>query len=96
MPAMPKIILEGHIVIPGSDLAEVMAELPTHIQLTREEEGCLRFDVTQSSGAENVFLVSEEFIDRAAFEAHQRRVESSDWGRVASNVERNYQVTEAD
>lgn len=93
---MPKIILEGHIVVSDRDLAAVMAELPTHIQLTRQEEGCLRFDVTQSPHAENVFFVSEEFIDQAAFEAHQRRVKSSDWGRVASNVERHYQVTEGD
>lgn len=93
---MTKIVLQGHIVVPDIDLAAVMAELPTHIQLTRQEEGCLRFNVTQNSGAENVFLVSEEFIDRVAFEAHQQRVKSSDWGRVASNVERHYQVTEAD
>lgn len=87
---MPTIVLEGHIVVSDRDFAAVMAELPTHIQLTRQEEGCLLFEVTQSPGAENVFFVSEEFIDRAAFEAHQHRVKSSDWGRVASNVERHY------
>ncbi|WLD59630.1 antibiotic biosynthesis monooxygenase [Salinispirillum sp. LH 10-3-1] len=91
---MPKIILEGHIVVSDADLAAVMAELPAHIQLTRLEEGCLHFEVTQSPGAENVFFVSEEFIDRASFEAHQSHVKSSEWGRVASNVERHYQVTE--
>lgn len=93
---MHKIVLEGHIVVPGSDLAAVMAELPTHIRLTRQEEGCLRFDVTQSPDAENVFFVYEEFVHRVAFEAHQQRVKSSDWGRVAANVQRHYQVTEAD
>lgn len=93
---MPRIILEGHIVIPGSDLAKVLGELPNHIHLTRQEAGCLHFDVTQSPDAENVFLVFEEFTDRAAFEGHQRRVESSVWGRVTSSVERHYQVTEAD
>lgn len=93
---MPKIILEGHIVVSDTDLAAVVAELPIHIQLTLQEEGCLRFDVTQSQGADNVFWVSEEFIDQAAFEAHQRRVKSSNWGRVASNVERHYRVTEAE
>ena len=89
---MSKIILEGHIMVSDADLPAVKAELPIHIQ----EEGCLRFDVTQSPGTGNVFFVSEVFIDQAAFEAHQRRVRLSDWGRVASNVERHYQVTEAD
>lgn len=93
---MPRILLEGHIVIPDSDLTKVLRELPTHVQLTRQEAGCLRFDVTQSPDAESVFLVFEEFADRAAFEAHQRRVESSVWGSVTSGVERHYQVTEAD
>src|SRR5690554_4326450 len=84
--AMSKIILEGHIVVAGSDLAAVMAELPTHIRRTWQEEGCLCFDVTQSSSNNNVFFVYEEFIDRAGFEAHQQRVKSSDWGRVAADV----------
>ncbi len=38
---MSKLILEGHIVVSDTDLAKVMAELPAHIELTRNEEGCL-------------------------------------------------------
>jgi autoinducer 2-degrading protein len=94
VPGMSKIILQGHIVVADTDLAKVMAELPTHIELTRNEEGCLRFEATQSPEAENVFYVYEEFTDRVAFEAHQQRVKSSDWGKVAANVQRHYQVTE--
>ena len=93
---MPKIILEGHIVVPGSDLAAVTAALPTHTQLTRQEAGCLRFDVIQDPETESIFLVYEEFIDRAAFEKHQRRLRSSEWGRAAANVQRHYQVREVD
>lgn len=93
---MSKIILEGHIVVSDTDLATIMDELSGHIELTRRENGCLRFEVTQSPDVENVFYVYEEFIDRAAFEAHQQRVKLSGWGRVALNVERHYQVTEAD
>lgn len=93
---MSKIILEGHVVVSDTDLASIMDELSGHIELTRRENGCLRFEVTQSTDAENVFYVYEEFIDRAAFEAHQQRVKLSDWGRVALSVERHYQVTEAD
>lgn len=58
------------------------------------EAGCLKFEVTQNPANRNVFFVYEEFIDRIAFDAHQERVLRSDWGRVAANVQRYYQVTE--
>lgn len=93
---MPKIILEGHIVVSDADLPAVMAELPTHVQLTRQEAGCLCFHVNQKEEAGNVFYVYEEFIDQGAFEEHQRRVQSSKWGIAAANVQRHYQVTEAE
>ncbi len=93
---MPKIILEGHIVVSDADLPAVMAELPTHVQLTRQEAGCLCFHVNQSEEADNVFYVYEEFIDQGAFEEHQRRVQSSNWGIAAANVQRHYQVTKAE
>ena len=92
---MSKLILKGHIVVSGTDLAKVVAELPTHIALTRNEDGCLFFEVTQSSYTPNVFYVYEEFTDRVAFDAHQQRVKSSAWGKAATNVQRHYQVTEA-
>lgn len=92
---MSKFILEGYIVVPNSDLAQVLAELPAHIELTRNEAGCLCFEVTQSLEDANVFYVYEEFIDRGGFEAHQQRVKSSDWGKAAANAQRHYQVTEA-
>ena len=92
---MPKVVLKGHIVVPETDLASVLAELPTHIALTHEEEGCLRFEVKQNPETGNVFSVYEEFSDRVAFEAHQRRVQASVWGKITVNAERHYQVTEA-
>lgn len=46
--AMSRVILEGYIVVPENDLAAVSAELATHIELTRKEEGCLQFDVAQT------------------------------------------------
>lgn len=92
---MPKVILKGHIVVPETDLAPVLAELPTHIALTLEEEGCLRFEVEQHREAGNVFSVYEEFSDRVAFEAHQQRVRASAWGKITVDVERHYEITEA-
>lgn len=53
---MSKLILEGYIVVPNSDLAQVLAELPAHIELTRNEAGCLCFEVSQSLEAANVSM----------------------------------------
>lgn len=92
---MPKIILKGRLLVPDSDLWAVMAGLPTHIDLTRKEEGSPRFDVIQDETAQNVFSVYEEFRDQTVFDAHQERVRSSDWVEIASNAQRWYHVTEA-
>ncbi|HEX5678247.1 MAG TPA: putative quinol monooxygenase [Alcanivorax sp.] len=91
---MPKVILTGRIIVPDSDFKSVIAALPTHIDLSRNEKGCLRFDVTQSAEDKNIFNVYEEFIDDAAFQRHQSRVRSSVWGDVAANAERHYEVKE--
>ncbi len=92
---MSKLALKGHIVVLPEDLASVEAELPEHIKLTRLEEGCLKFDVTQDPENQSVFWVYEEFVSRAAFEAHQKRVRTSEWGKVAANAERHYEITES-
>lgn len=65
-----------------------------HIELTRKEEGCLAFNVTQDIKNKNIFNVHEAFINRKAFEAHQLRVQKSDWGNASMNVERHYQINE--
>lgn len=88
------VVLQGHIVVPDTDLLAVRAELPNHIELTRNEVGCLRFDVTQDPNDPHVFVVYEVFVDRVAFEAHQQRVGTSAWGRVAAAAERHYSVSE--
>ncbi|OFE13478.1 antibiotic biosynthesis monooxygenase [Pseudohongiella acticola] len=93
---MPRITLKGHIVVPDHDLQAVMAELPAHITLTRQEEGCLLFEVHQDPDTPNFFSVHEEFTDRAAFDTHQQRIQTSDWGRVASSAERHYEITETE
>lgn len=90
---MSKVTLQGHIVVPEDDLAHVQAELPRHIELSKKEEGCLVFLVSQDEKHRNIFNVYEEFVDRAAFDAHQARVKSSVWGKVTANVERQYTTT---
>ena len=90
---MSKVILKGHIIVPTADIAAVTQELVTHIALTRQESGCLVFEVSQDADNANRFDVYEKFVDRDSFSSHQDRVRASKWGRVTVNVERHYQIT---
>lgn len=90
------VILSGHIIVPDKDLGIVLAALPTHIELSLSEPGCLVFEVTQRPDNPTVFDVYEEFVDRSAFDNHQRRVRNSHWGRVTMDVERHYAIDQID
>ncbi|MFQ1805859.1 putative quinol monooxygenase [Aeromonas veronii] len=74
---MNKVILKGFIIVLYNDLTAVKNELDNHIQLTRSETGCLIFKVNQDPLNPCRFDVYEEFVDEAAFQAHQARVKSS-------------------
>ena len=89
-----KVILQGHIVVPDDDLETVIQALTIHKELTLAEPGCIVFRVSQSSLQPNRFEVYEEFTNREAFEAHQNRMKTSDWGKITKNVTRHYQVTD--
>ena len=90
---MPKVVLEGYILVPDNDLEVVKRELVTHSELSNKELGCLTFNVTQDEGNVNKFNVYEEFIDQISFDKHQARVKSSKWGKVTRNVSRHYRVS---
>lgn len=70
----------------------MQAHLPEHIARTRAEPGCLSFTVEPA--ADLVWTVAEDFVDRAAFAAHQARVQASDWGRATREIRRDYAITE--
>ncbi|MGP8305568.1 putative quinol monooxygenase [Vibrio sp. YIC-376] len=91
---MSKVILKGYILVPESDLKPVRKELENHTRLTLQEPGCMVFRVTESAENPLRFDVYEEFSDKVAFEAHQKRVKASYWGKVTVNVERFYEVFE--
>ena len=91
---MSKVILQGHILVPDNELELVTQALVVHKELTLAEPGCIVFRVSQSTLQPNRFEVYEEFTNREAFEAHQSRVRSSDWGKITKNVTRHYQVTD--
>ena len=87
------VTLEGYIDVPEPQQMAVRIALPTHIRLTREEPGCLRFDVTEDADTPGRFHASEAFLNAAAFDAHQTRAQASDWAKVSADAERHYQVT---
>jgi len=89
---MDRVILKGHIIVPDDKLSTVQVALKTHIGLTREERGCIVFEVTQDSEDKNKFHVYEEFVDRESFAAHQERVNNSSWGEKSKGLVRSYEI----
>lgn len=90
---MTQVVLTGYILVPESELTAVKNALTHHIELTRQEPGCLVFEVTQEANNPCRFDVYEVFTDQEAFAAHQQRVQASEWGKISVNVERFYQTT---
>lgn len=87
---MSKVILSGYILVEQSELTTIKEVLSTHIELTKNEPGCIVFEVSQDSEQMNRFNVYEEFTDDTSFKAHQSRAANSKWGEVTVNVERHY------
>jgi quinol monooxygenase YgiN len=91
---MPELTLTGTLTCPFERLDTVRAALKTHIALTRAEPGCLQFDVTEDPEQPGLFHVSETFVDRAAFDAHQARAQASAWADASAGLPRDYVIRE--
>ena len=90
---MSKVILQGYIWVPDSDVEIVKRELIIHSELTKQESGCIIFEVALDETNANRFNVYEEFADQASFDKHQLRTKASKWGEVTKNVSRHYQIS---
>jgi quinol monooxygenase YgiN len=91
---MPRIQLTGILICANEEQAAIVAtHLPRHIELTRAEAGCIRFDVTSTPDA-LVWDVAELFATADAFRAHQERVAASEWGTATAGIERKYSIAE--
>ena len=90
------VILTGYIKVSRSERRVIQQHLAQHVQNTRQEAGCLAFEVNQSAEDDCVFPVFECFKDQAAFESHQARVKVSLWGEVSRNAERVYSIETRD
>ncbi|GAA1480835.1 antibiotic biosynthesis monooxygenase [Gordonia sinesedis] len=90
---MTAVSVEGRLVCAdGAEAAIVRGRFRRHVELTRAEPGCLRFDVDATDDP-LVWVVSELFADRAAFDSHQARLRASEWGEATSGVAREYVIT---
>lgn len=88
---MNNVVLEGYILVPDENRESILDALEIHIQLTRQELGCITFEVTACQDDNNKFSVYEVFDDMNSFQWHQQRVKASEWGIISKDVTRYYQ-----
>lgn len=87
-----KILLNGYIDVPDNRLEAVKSALPQHVSLTQAEPGCISFEVVLHETIRGRFIISEVFVDQAAFEAHQVRTKNSDWFKTTEGIPREYSI----
>lgn len=96
VPQTGNVVLSGHIDVPKSHIDAVVSALPSHIELTQAEPGCLYFAVVADPSTPRRYLVHELFMDQQSFEYHQERTGASQWAVITKDVSRHYQVTVID
>ncbi|MDQ1900064.1 GNAT family N-acetyltransferase [Paracoccus sp. WLY502] len=87
----PMLGLTGRLVCQDAgQMMTALSLLPEHLRLSREEPGCLRFDLWQDEDP-LIWNLSELFIDAEAFAAHGARTADSAWGRESAGIGRDFQ-----
>lgn len=85
----PLVTVEGRLTC--ADMGQMLMALdllPRHVELSRAEPGCLRFDIAQGDDP-LVWTLDEVFADEDAFAAHQARNADSQWGRDSQGISRD-------
>ena len=83
----PMFGLTGRLICQDAgQMMTALSLLPDHIRLSREEPGCLHFDLWQDEDP-LVWHLSELFVDADAFAAHGARTKASDWGRESADFQ---------
>lgn len=87
----PMIGLTGRLICQDAgQMMTALSLLPDHVRLSRDEPGCLRFDLWQDEDP-LVWHLSELFVDADAFAAHDARTKASLWGRESAGIGRDFQ-----
>lgn len=84
--------LSGVLDVPKNDLKKILDLLPSHIQYSAAEKGCLFFRVLQDEYNPHKFNVFECFDSASSYERHQSRVKNSKWSSTTQNCQRDYDV----
>ena len=93
---MIMIKLTGRLVCKSAEEADLVRQyLTEHKELTREETGCVSFEVTETADP-LIWKVEELFTNQATFDAHQTRTRASVWGRETNAIAREYEISEAE
>lgn len=87
------IVVTGTILCPRKDLDMTVASVREHVRLTRQEPGCILFSIQQSADDPCIFVVSERFVDCAAFRAHTARTRASAWWAKTRHMARELVIS---
>lgn len=88
--------LTGRLVCKSAEEADLVRQyLTEHKELTREETGCVSFEVSETADP-LIWKVEELFTNQATFDAHQTRTRASVWGRETSAIAREYEISEVE
>ncbi|MEN4798241.1 MULTISPECIES: putative quinol monooxygenase [Pantoea] len=88
--------LTGHLVCKSAEEAELVRQyFPEHKELTREETGCVSFEVRDTTNP-LIWKVEELFTNQTTFDGHQKRTKASVWGKETSAIAREYEITEVE
>lgn len=86
--------LTGRLICKNcEETALVRRYLPEHIRLTKEEAGCILFEVKETADP-LIWLVAELFTSQQTFDMHQARTKASAWGRETAEIAREYAIAE--
>ena len=89
---MSKVVLCGYVIVPPLELELLTIAMKEHIRLTLAESGCVEFTLTADKDDIYKYSLYEEFIDKAAFDFHQKRTRASKWFKVSKNIERHFSI----
>jgi len=83
-------VISGFADVPEADRAAFAKALPEHTRLTEAEAGCLYFRVKPHPKIAGRYLVNEAFEDEAAYKAHIKRTNRTEWAKLTRNIKRSY------
>lgn len=86
--------LSGRLVCKSIEESNLVRHhLPEHMRLTKDEAGCVSFEVTETADP-LIWKVEELFTNKEAFATHQVRTKASLWGSETRTIVREYEISE--